>query len=172
MPIVDVKVFYLEMLARPERAVSAPRAGLSVIQAVRPTVSYYRYLYSTVGKDYDWYSRGQLSDADLAASLHDPRNELHVLHVEGTPAGMAEFDRRREGEIELVQFGLLPEFIGQGLGKWFLQWTVDKAWSCHPKRYWVHTCTLDHPAALSNYQQAGFKVYKEEMIKRALTRVP
>ncbi|HVX64841.1 MAG TPA: GNAT family N-acetyltransferase [Pirellulales bacterium] len=166
---VEVQVYYLEMFARPERVVPEPRAGLSVVHAVRPTVSYYRFLYNAVGKDYHWYSRGQLSDAELSASLHDPRNELHVLHVDGTPAGMAELDRRREGEIELVQFGLLPEFIGQGLGKWFLQWTVDKVWSYQPRRFWVHTCTLDHPVALANYQKAGFALYKQETIQRPLS---
>jgi GNAT superfamily N-acetyltransferase len=72
-------------------------------------------------------------------------------------------DRQGEGEIELVQFGLMPEFIGQGLGRYFLQWTIDKAWSHGPRRLWLHTCTKDHLAALPNYLKAGFAVYKEEM---------
>jgi hypothetical protein len=76
-----------------------------------------------VGRDYDWTSRSKLSDAELAALLNDPRLEVHVLMVDGIPAGFAEFDRRTEGEIELVQFGLMSDFIGQGLGKYFLQWT-------------------------------------------------
>ena len=58
--------------------------------------------------------------------------ENHVLYVDGVPAGFAELDRRIEGEIELVQFGMVPEFIGQGLGKYFLNWTIDKAWSYSP----------------------------------------
>ena len=70
--------------------------------------------------------------------------------------------------IELVQFGLISEFIGQGLGKWFLQWTIDKAWSYQPKRFWLHTCTLDHPAALPNYTKAGFVLFKQETIRREL----
>jgi len=37
-----------------------------------------------------------------------------------------------------------------------------------PKRVWLHTCTLDHPAALPNYQKAGFAIYKEEMITREI----
>jgi hypothetical protein len=72
----------------------------------------------------DWTSRKKLSDAELAALLHDPRLEVHVLMAEGVPAGFAELDRRIEGEIELVQFGLMPEFIGQGLGRYFLQLTI------------------------------------------------
>ena len=108
-------------------------------------------------------SRKELSDTELAALLNDPRLEVHVLMVEGVPAGFAELDRRIEGEIELVQFGLMPEFIGQGLGRYFLQWTIDKAWSYQPRRFWLQTCTKDHPAALPNYLKAGFAIFKEEV---------
>jgi GNAT superfamily N-acetyltransferase len=168
MAVVDVTVYYLEMTANPSRSVPSPREGLSVIHAKKPTVAYYRFLYNTVGKDYYWFSRGKLSDPELANVLENPLNEVHVLHVEGTPAGFAELDRRNDDDIELVQFGLMPGFLGQGLGRYFLQWTIDKAWSYQPKRFWLHTCTLDHPAALPNYQKAGFTVYKEDMIKREI----
>ena len=76
--------------------------------------------------------------------------------------------RSKEDDIELVQFGLMAEFIGQGLGRYFLQWTIAKAWSYKPRRFWLHTCTLDHPAALPNYQKAGFMIYQEETIKREI----
>jgi GNAT superfamily N-acetyltransferase len=168
MQLVDVTVFYLEMLAPSQRVVPAPRDALSVRYIQSPTVPYYRALYNAVGKDFHWLSRRKLSDEALAAIIGDPRDELHVLHVDGKPAGFAELDRRQADEIELVQFGLLPEFIGQGLGKWFLQWTIDKAWSYSPKRLWLHTCTLDHANALPNYTKAGFALYKQEVIRREL----
>jgi GNAT superfamily N-acetyltransferase len=158
-----VKTTYLEMLARPERVVPPPREGLAVVQARRPTVAYYRFLYDAVGRDYGWTSCKKLSDAELAALLHDPRLEVHVLMVDGVPAGFAELDRRIEAEIKLAQFGLMPECIGQGLGRYFLQWTIEKAWTYAPKRFWLHTCAKDHPTALPNYRKAGFAVYKEEV---------
>lgn len=157
-----VKTTYLQMFARPEQSVPPPREGLAILHARKPTLAYYRFLYDTVGRDYDWTSRKKLSDAELTALLNDPRLEVHVLMVDGVPAGFAELDRRKEGEIELVQFGLMPEFIGQGLGRYFLQWTIDKAWSYNPRRFWLHTCTKDHHAALPNYLQRGFAIYKEE----------
>ena len=129
---------------------------------------YYRSLYDAVGQDYYWLSRRKMTDEALDAIIGDPRDELHVLHVNGQPAGFAECDRRQPDEIELVQFGLLPAFIGQGLGKWFLQYIVDKAWSYEPKRFWLHTCTLDHATALPNYLKAGFVQYKQEAIRREL----
>ena len=163
---MTVKVTYLEMLARPQRVVRPPREGLLVVHARRPAVAYYRSLYDAVGRDYDWTSRKKLSDAELAALLNDPRLEVHVLTADGVPAGFAELDRRSEGEIELVQFGLMPEFIGQGLGRYFLQWTIDKEWSHSPRRLWLHTCTLDHPNALPTYRKAGFALYKQEATVR------
>lgn len=166
MESVEVTVHYLEMLNPSHRSVPAPREGLTVLHVTSPTVPYYRSLYNAVGKDFNWLSRRKMSDEALAAIICDPRDELHVLHVDGTPAGFAELDRRQPHEIELVQFGLTPDFIGQGLGKWFLQWTIDKAWSYEPKRFWLHTCTLDHPAALPNYLKAGFVQFKQEAIRR------
>jgi GNAT superfamily N-acetyltransferase len=168
METVEVTVYYLEMLAPSNRSVSAPRDGLTVFHVQSPRVPYYRSMYNAVGKDFYWLSRRKMTDEALAAILGDPRNELHVLHVDGTPAGFAELDRRQPDEIELVQFGLMPDFIGHGLGKWFLQWTIDKAWSYEARRFWLHTCTLDHPAALPNYTKAGFVLFKEEAIRREL----
>lgn len=167
MPTVDVTVYHLQMLVPNRRTVSPPREGLTVIHAKNPSLAYYRFLYHGIGKDYHWYTRGRMPDAELRESLSHPRHELHVLHVNGTPAGMAELDCRTD-EVELLQFGLMPEFIGQGLGKYFLQWTIDYVWRRQPKRFWLHTCSLDHPVALANYLKAGFVLYQEEMIQREL----
>lgn len=166
METVELTVYYLEMFTASPRPAAAPREGLTVSHVPSPTVLYYRSLYNAVGKDYYWLSRRKMSDEALAAVIGDPRVELHVLHVDGVPAGFAELDRRQMDEIELVQFGLMPAYIGQGLGKWFLRWAIDKAWSHGPKRFWLHTCTLDHPAALPNYLKAGFVLYKQETIQR------
>ena len=165
---VDVTVHYIEMLRPSHRSVPAPRDGLAVLHVQRPSVPYYRFLYNAVGKDYHWLSRWKLSDAELAAIIQNPLNELYVLHVDGSPAGFGELDRRRAGEVEVVQFGLIEEFIGQGLGKWFLQWIIDKAWSYQPSRLWLHTCTLDHPHALPLYTKAGFVEFKRAAIRRGL----
>jgi len=78
------------------------------------------------------------------------------------PAGYAELDRRQPLEVELAYFGLMPEFIGRGLGGFMLNWTVHRAWSSEPRRVWLHTCTLDHPQALAVYQKAGFEIYQRE----------
>lgn len=166
MAIVDVTVYYLEMHGHTTPVMPEPRDGMSVIHARNPTVDYYRFLYNSVGREFDWYSRRIMPDTDLAAILADPRVELQVLHIDGSPAGFVELDRRIDNEIEIVHFGLMGDWIGQGLGKWFLNRTLHLAWSYQPKRVWLHTCTMDHPVALPNYRKAGFVLYKEESIQR------
>jgi GNAT superfamily N-acetyltransferase len=158
-----VKTTYVQMFAPARRAVPPLPEGSAVVHAKKPTLTYYRFLYDAVGREWNWTSRKKLSDAALAAIIHDPRDEVYVLFIDGTPAGFVELDRRVEGEIEITQFGLMPEFIGRGLGKSFLQWAIDRAWGYGPKRLWLHTCTEDHPAALPNYLKAGFSAYREEM---------
>ncbi|MGI9416233.1 MAG: GNAT family N-acetyltransferase [Geminicoccaceae bacterium] len=156
---VESNVTYLEMRMRPDRPPAAPRGGVEVRRAVTPTVSFYRYLYDTVGGDWTWTARRLLDDDRLSADIHDPLVEVNVLWVDGVPAGMMELDLRPGLDIEFLYFGLMPAFIGRGLGRYALDWTIDRAWSFRPSRCWVHTCDLDHPNALAVYQKAGFVIY-------------
>ena len=94
--------------------------------------------------------------------IEDEAVEIYVLYADGAPAGFAELDRRSRGEIELAYFGMMPFFIGRGLGRYLLAWAIERAWSYEPERLAVNTCTLDHPKALPLYQQLGFKPYKQE----------
>ncbi len=157
---VSTVITYLEMTAPPAAApLPPPRADLEVRIARQPTVSFYRYLYNTVGAEWTWVTRRLLSDDELAEVLADPAVEVNVLWVAGVPAGYAELDRRPAPDIELAYFGLLPEFFGQGLGRWLLDWTIHHAWRSRPGRLLVDTCDLDHPRALGVYQKSGFRVY-------------
>jgi GNAT superfamily N-acetyltransferase len=159
---MDVTITYLEMLEPPARAQVVAAEGVDVQRATSPTVEQYRDLYDRVGRDWRWIDRRILSDEQLAAIITDSRVEIYLLSLNGEVAGYAELDRRFGADIELAYFGLVPEFIGRGLGKFFLDWVIDRAWSLSPLRIWLHTCTLDHPRALTNYLKAGFVPYKEE----------
>lgn len=158
---MPIKTTYLEMFVPPGKTVAAPRDDLLVLRARHPTIAWYRFLYDAVGNRWNWVSRRQLPDAQLAQIIHDPLVEIHVLFADGVPAGFAELDRRVNDEIELKQFGLMAEFIGQGLGRYFLRRVIEMAFGYEPRRFWLHTCTADHPAALPNYLKAGFTIYKE-----------
>lgn len=162
---VLVTVTYLEMKS-PDQRSTAPgwTEPVTILRAERPTISFYRYLYDTVGADWHWYERRRLSDDALAAIVHDDAVEVCVLYVRGVPAGYAELDRRVEGEVEIAYFGLIPDYVGRGLGPRLLGWALERAWSYGPRRVWLHTCSLDHPRALAVYRRAGFEVYDQEVL--------
>jgi GNAT superfamily N-acetyltransferase len=156
-------ITHLEMRQRPTRpTVPAPEKRLALMRADPPTLSFYRYLYDAVGREWQWVDRKRMTDDQLKAIVQHPLVEIYVLHAAGTPAGFAELDLRRLPEIELAYFGLVPECIGRGLGWYLLNWAIDCAWNRAITRLWVHTCDLDHPRALGNYQRAGFAPYMQE----------
>lgn len=154
-------ITYLEMTARPAAAsMPAPHAKLALMRAECCTPSFYRYLYNTVGEPWLWYLRRRWTDEQLGSHLVRPEIEISVLYVGGVPAGYFELERARSGDTELAYFGLVPDFIGRGLGAYFLRAAVDSAWLGTTRRVWVHTSTYDHPRALGFYQRTGFQVYQ------------
>ena len=163
---IETTVTYLEMHQRPTRpTVPAPMGKFAILRAENPTVSFYRYLYDAVGEPWNWTDRRMLGDDELGAIIGDPKVEIYVLYAGGVPAGFLELDRRIEGEVEIAYLGLLPDFAGRGLGRYFLDWAIHAAWENEPKRVWVHTCDLDDPRALPVYQRAGFAAYRRQVEK-------
>ena len=165
---LEVTFTYLEMRAPPRRPTARPPASkqpLMLLKLDTPTLSFYRYLYNAVGEPWLWYERRIMNDEQLGAILSDPAVEVHVLYSGGVPAGYAELNLADIRNIQLAYFGLVPDFIGRGLGRYFLEAIVDTAWSRHPDRLWLHTCTLDHPSALRNYQRRGFTPFDQKTRK-------
>src|SRR5215510_10982550 len=165
MTMLDDVITYLEMLARPAgRRVPAPLEKLALMRAEACTVSFYRYLYDTVGEPWLWFERRLMDDAALAAHIQKPTTEIFALYVGGVPAGFFELDVAAPRETKLCYFGLIPDFIGRRLGPYLLQAAIDQAWSRPIDRFWLHTSTFDHPKALSVYQRAGFVVYDRRRV--------
>ena len=135
---------------------------LVIARAERPSAELYRSLYRGVGEGYRWRDRWDWTDADLAAHLARPEIHLFVARRGETPAGFYELKRDPDGGIEIAYFGLLHNAIGKGLGKHLLSQAVTDAFALGANRVWLHTCTLDHPAALPNYLARGFRPFKTE----------
>lgn len=170
MPIIPVKTTYLSMNEAPSgEPRKAPRADLLLLETKNPTLAWYRFLYTEVGKDLMWVDRNFMDDAELQAELQDPAVTIRVLFVGGVPAGYYELYAEADGSIRLAYFGLMAAFRGMGLGGWLLDQAIHEAWSRRPLRVWLHTCELDSPAALPTYLHAGFEVTHTEMLQQ---RVP
>jgi GNAT superfamily N-acetyltransferase len=160
----EVTRTYLEMTRAEELVPSKTEApGVRVERALGCPPSFFRYLYAEVGRNYRWTDRLPWTEEQVRARLADPRVSIHVLYVEGSPAGYFELERHQDGSCEIAYFGLLPEFLGRRLGKHLLTVAAEAAWSEKPTRVWLHTCTLDDPAALPNYVRRGFRPFKTEV---------
>ena len=160
---VDVVITYLRQVERPRYTSQAkPPGKLSILRAERPPIHFYRYLYDLVGRRWNWTTRKKLGDEELASIIHHPQTHLYVPYIAGVPAGMGEIDATRPPVSEIRFFGLAPDFIGKGYGRYFLANIIDLAWSTNPAEVRIETCTLDHPAALPLYQKFGFAVFDQQ----------
>jgi GNAT superfamily N-acetyltransferase len=157
-----VTTTYLEMTAPDQlRRGRLPELPFAVARAELPSPELNRFLYTAVGGPWSWYGRLGWDRARWLEYLDRPELETWLGYARGTPAGYFELERAGD-DVEIVYFGLLPSFIGKGLGGALLTAAIDRAWQMGAARVWVHTCNLDHPAALANYQARGLRTYKVE----------
>jgi len=152
-----VRVSYLELLQAP--APIQIRLGDERISAERIPVDEYLNLYGRVGRPLGWDQRLTMPRSELAFLLDSERSQIYIMRDrQGEALGLCEFERSLP-EIELKNFGLVPEAQGRGLGSWLLRTALHHEWTLQPSRIWLHTDDWDHPAALRLYQKAGFRTY-------------
>jgi len=112
-----VTTFYLEMTSPGElRPSGALVRDLSIQRAIVVSPELNRFLYTAVGGDWFWLDRLGWNYERWLAYLDRPELETWVAYIEGTPAGYFELELQDEGNVELAYFGLLPQFIGLGIG--------------------------------------------------------
>ncbi len=159
---VTVTTTYLHL---PSRAHFCPAMSDApdrlILEAREPLVAFARFLYAVVGRDYYWIDRYTWSDAAWHNYLTHPGVTQLVLYLRGTPAGYIELNAAaEEAGTEIAYFGIISTFQGRGLGKHLLSHGVQHAFNAGAERVWLHTCTLDGPHALANYQARGFLPYR------------
>jgi GNAT superfamily N-acetyltransferase len=153
----------LEMLAPPRPRPDPPEAPWTLRRVVDPDLNWFRDLYRRVGQDWLWFSRLQLTDDALAAVIRDRAVELYALEYLRGHEGLLELDFRQAGVCELSFFGVTPGLVGKGAGRWLMNHALELAWSRPIRRFWVHTCTLDHPRALAFYLRSGFSAFRRQV---------
>jgi ribosomal protein S18 acetylase RimI-like enzyme len=155
-----VRVCYMEQRTAPLLEPSALAAA--VVAAERLRTAEYLALYRRVGEPVRWDQRLQMPLEDLQALLVGEDLRVYVLrNSAGLSLGLCEFDRSGFPDIELKNFGIVPETQGRGLGRHLLAAALAQEWQTGLQRIWLHTDNWDHPAAMRLYSSLGFRVFEE-----------
>ena len=159
--ITDVTTYYLEMTDPKDLCPKlSAYPGLSIELAQIPYPELNRFLYTAVGGDWNWTDRLPWTLQEWRKWVDRPELKTWVAYVSSTPAGYFELEAQPDSSVEITSLGLLPSFIGKGLGGHLLTIAVQKAWQMKAERVWLHTCTQDHPNALRNYCARGFRLFR------------
>lgn len=157
-------VTWLEMRAPPADAAPAPpRPEVALRRWERPATDEYLELFHRVGDPWLWHGRLAQGRDEIERLLQAPDYEVWRLWSGDHVAGLGELNRARAGEVKLEYIGLVPAFIGTGLGGWFLRALLHEAWRGGVERVWLHTCSEDHPDAIDVYRRVGFEPYASEV---------
>lgn len=170
---VPYTVTFLEMATHPAYPFPPmPTGGPTVLLAAdEPPVRYFLNMYDAVGAEYEWTDQHDKPVSEVRDFLMDPSVTMYTLMRVGWPAGFFILDGRVAGECDLAYFGLVPEAVGLGLGKYLLHTAILMGWELPGvTKMTVNTNSLDHPRALPLYQKAGFAPVRREEHTRILTR--
>ena len=164
-PLSPMITTYLEMLSpeqlRPKRCADG---RLQIRERAEGDWRFNRDLYFAVGADWAWTDKRGWTDEQWQEYGLAPESRTFGGYCGEALAAYYELRRDGEGGIEIAYFGLLPAFVGKGLGGALLTDAIEQAWRTTPavNRVWVHTCTRDHPRALANYQARGMVICRVE----------
>lgn len=151
----------LEMKEKPKPRAARPlEQPMALERLEKLDLETYRALFRAVGQDWLWLSRLVMPDDQLRRILESPDVEVYILTSMKKRIGLLELDFREKGQCELAFFGLVPDAIGNGAGRFLMDQALHKAWARPIERLWVHTCTFDHPSAVGFYRRSGFVPYE------------
>jgi GNAT superfamily N-acetyltransferase len=154
---------FLEMRAKPQLRPSPQEPSWKLERFALPDLDRYRTVFHRVGDEYLWTLRLLMPDAELSQYITDPGLEVYTLVTPRGDEGLLELDFRINGECEVALFGVAEPLIGCGAGRWLMNHAIEIGWSRPIERFWLHTCSLDHPNALGFYRRTGFAPYARKV---------
>ena len=159
--VSSVTTYYLEMTSPEQLKAKGKPAELEITEAEVKQFKLNRFLYELIGEKWSWKDKLNQTDEEWKQYAESDNVRTWVAYCKGSIAGYYELERQSNGNVEIAYFGLSPCFIGKGYGGYLLTHAIQSAWSwVGAKRVWVHTCSLDHEGALSNYKARGLRVYE------------
>jgi GNAT superfamily N-acetyltransferase len=128
-----------------------------------------RDCYAAIGTPWHWVDRADWTFEQWQAWTDRPDHHLVTAWLDDALVGYYELEQQA-GVVEIAYFGITPGAMGRGFGGWLLTETLQHAWRLpDTTRVWVHTCSLDAPAALANYEARGMNRFAERIEWRLVT---
>ena len=157
---------YLEIKSLTDLKVSSSVPEGYEIQIIKPSnFQLNKFFYKNVGKKHHWVDRLIWKEKEWIQYVSDERIKTYVLKKNEDMAGYFELIIHKDKkEVEIAYLGLLEEYQNKKLGSHLLSSAIKNSFEFNPRRVWVHTCSLDHKNALSNYVARGMKIFKKETI--------
>ena len=157
---------YLEIKSLNELVESEKPSNDLILELINPpNFQLNKFFYKEVGKKHHWVDRLVWNDKQWIEYTSNENAKTYVLKENRDLVGYFELIFHKEkNEIEIAYLGLLEEYHNKKLGSYLLCNAIKKSFSEKPKRVWVHTCSLDHKNALSNYISRGMKIFKKATI--------
>ena len=124
-----------------------------------------KFFYKNIGKKHHWVDRLIWTEKQWNEYTSDEKVKTYVLKKNDDLAGYFELIIHKEkNEVEIAYLGLIEEYQNKKLGSYLLSTAIKNSFLNNPNRVWVHTCSLDHKNALTNYTSRGMKIFKKETI--------
>ena len=162
----QVKRNYLEIKSLNDLVVEKKPSNIIHLSKTDPNdFQLNKFFYKQIGKKHKWVDRLIWSDKTWDDYLSTNGVNTYILKEKDELVGYFEQIFSQENlDCEIAYFGILEEYIGKKLGGYLLSEAIKKSFEIGSKRVWVHTCSLDHKHALSNYLSRGMKVFQTETI--------
>jgi GNAT superfamily N-acetyltransferase len=164
--LTPVTVTYLEMRSPRElKPKYSPDLRFQVREATVKQWEFNRFLYYFVGGNWSWTDKRNWNEHQWRGYAESEGLRTFAAFYDGSIAGYYEMRPDNVNGIEIAILGLTPKFIGRGFGGVLVTSALEEGWRMQPGRVWLHTCTLDHPTALANYQARGMRIFRVDTVR-------
>ena len=144
----------------------SPGTNFKISEVDPPDFQLNKFFYKQIGKNHRWIDRLSWTDQNWKSYLDNKNVKTFILKHDQELAGYFEqIFNTEKNEYEIAYFGILTEFRNKKYGSYLLAYAIKSCFKKHINRVWVHTCSLDHKNAISNYLSRGMKVFKKDIIK-------
>ena len=147
--------------------VKKPSENYSIVLLSPKDFQLNKFFYKNIGKNCQWTDRLVWTDHKWIDYISKDNFFTYILKDKKEIAGYFELIfNKKTREAEIVYFGILEEYFGRKLGGYLLSEAITQSFAMGSSKVWVHTCSLDHKNALSNYLSRGMKIFKFETLIR------